>query len=280
MEPNRKLVLADGTEYRGFGFGAAGERIVEVVFNTSMVGYQEILSDPSYTDQAVVMTYPLIGNYGMNKDDYETENPSLSGFIVKEYCDTPSNFRSKESLDEVMKRWNIVGIEGVDTRALARRIRNEGTMRGVIADPSMTLEEGLSLIRKTPVPHDAVNRVTSRKVWHAYSNKAADKAFQVAFIDCGAKRNIIRSLTRKGCDLTIYPYDVDPETILRTNPDGIMVSNGPGDPQDVSPTIDLLRALRGKCPIFGICLGNQMIALSYGARPISCGLVTEAAIIR
>ena len=164
-EYNRKLVLENGIQMDGYAFGAEGTHVVEAVFNTSMVGYQEILSDPSYTDQAVVFCYPMIGNYGMNSDDFETKRPTIGGFIVREYCEYPSNWRCSRTLSDVMKQYDIPGIEGVDTRALTRIIRENGTMRAVICDPSMSLEEALDLIEKTPVPHDQVPRVSSKEVW-------------------------------------------------------------------------------------------------------------------
>ena len=260
---DRKLILEDGTEYRGFAFGANISRVVEVVFNTSMVGYQEILSDPSYTDQAVVMTYPLIGNYGMADDDYETATPTIGGLIVREYNDLPSNFRADRTLGQVMEEYGIPGISGVDTRKLTRSIRDLGSRRGIIVPVDVPLEDGLQRIQETPVPHDAVFRVTSKAIRKA---KAADPKYRVVAVDCGMKENIVRSMNRRGIDVTVVPCDITAVEVLDMAPDGVFISNGPGDPTDVTPVIELVRQLRGKLPIFGICLGHQIIALSYGAR--------------
>ena len=261
--PDRKLILEDGQEYTGYSFGARTEKILEIVFNTSMVGYQEILSDPSYTDQAVVMTYPLIGNYGMAEDDYETPAPSIGALIVHDYNGEPSNFRSTASLGEVMKRWDIAGLYGLDTRRLNRHIRDNGTQRVLLTDIGTPLEEGLALLRSRPAPRDAVSRVSTKAVWRA---SVQSPRFHVVLIDCGMKRNILRSLNRRGCDVTVVPWDTPAAAIASLRPDGIMISNGPGDPTDVPKTIEAVRALTGTCPVFGICLGHQILSLSYGAR--------------
>ena len=260
---NKKIILEDGTEYLGFGFGADRDAVCEIVFNTSMVGYQEIVSDPSYTDQIVVMTYPLIGNYGITDDDYESKNISIGGMIVRDYNDMPSNFRYTKTLSELLEENGIPGISGVDTRKLTRSIRDIGSRRMLITDLSTSLEEGLEIIRKTPVPHDAVSRVTSSKTWYS---RTSNHQFNVVAVDCGIKLNIIRCLNRFGCNVTIVPYDTTPEEIAFMNPDGIFLSNGPGDPEDVVPVIETVKALRGQYPIFGICLGHQIISLAYGAR--------------
>ena len=260
---DRKIILEDGSEYYGYGFGAADSRVCEIVFNTSMVGYQEIVSDPSYTDQIVVMTYPLIGNYGITDDDYESKNISIGGMIVRDYNDMPSNFRYTKTLSELLEENGIPGISGVDTRKLTRSIRDIGSRRMLITDLSTSLEEGLEIIRKTPVPHDAVSRVTSSKTWYS---RTSNHQLNVVAVDCGIKLNIIRCLNRFGCNVTIVPYDTTPEEIAFMNPDGIFLSNGPGDPEDVVPVIETVKALRGQYPIFGICLGHQIISLAYGAR--------------
>lgn len=260
---DRKIILEDGSEYYGYGFGAADSRVCEIVFNTSMVGYQEIVSDPSYTDQIVVMTYPLIGNYGITDDDYESKNISIGGMIVRDYNDMPSNFRYTKTLSELLEENGIPGISGVDTRKLTRSIRDIGSRRMLITDLSTSLEEGLEIIRNTPVPHDAVSRVTSSKTWYS---RTSNHQFNVVAVDCGIKLNIIRCLNRFGCNVTIVPYDTTPEEIAFMNPDGIFLSNGPGDPEDVVPVIETVKALKGQYPIFGICLGHQIISLAYGAR--------------
>lgn len=259
---NRKLVLEDGSEYCGYGFGSPCQRVCELVFNTSMVGYQEIVSDPSYTDQAVVMTYPLIGNYGITDDDFECKNPSIGALIVYDYNDRPSNFRYTKTLSELLEENGIPGIYGVDTRRLTRSIRDFGSRRCIITDISTPVGEALEIIKNTPVPHDAVARVSCKKRWYS---RTANPQFNVVALDCGIKLGIVRSLNRLGCNVTVVPYDTPAEEIEFMKPDGVFLSNGPGDPEDVIPVIDLVKKLRGKYPIFGICLGHQMISLACGA---------------
>ena len=261
---DRQIILEDGSKYSGYGFGDMQDKILEIVFNTSMVGYQEILSDPSYTDQAVVMTYPLIGNYGMADEDYEADIPTIGALIVHEYNDEPSNFRSKASLGEVMQKYGITGISGVDTRKLNRSIRDYGTRKCLITDIDTPLEEGLQKLRSCRIPANAVSRVSSKAIWHSPAQSPA--SFRVVLIDCGMKKNILRSLNRRGCDVTVVPWNTTSEVICALAPDGIMISNGPGDPTDVPETIETVRALRGKYPIFGICLGHQILSLAYGAK--------------
>lgn len=260
---NRKLILEDGEEYYGFGFGASSDKVLELVFNTSMVGYQEILSDPSYTDQAVVMTYPLIVNYGMAAEDYETEIPTIGALIVREYNSEPSNFRSKKTLGEVMEQYGISGLSGIDTRKLTRSIRDKGSRKCLLTCASTDLADGLKLLCETSTPRDAVSRVSCKAIWRS---DAENSRFHVVAIDCGMKRNIVRSLNAKGCDVTIVPWNTPAETIKALNPDGVFISNGPGNPADVQSVVDTVRALRGIYPMFGICLGHQIIALAYGAR--------------
>ena len=263
-EFDRKIITEDGAEYLGYGFGAHKNVVLELVFNTSMVGYQEILSDPSYTDQAVVMTYPLIGNYGMCDDDYETGRPTIGGLIVHEYNDEPSNFRSTKTLGSVMKQYDIPGVSGVDTRKLNRSIRDLGSRKVLITNPETTVEEGLAIMKSTVLPNDAVSRVSCKEI--ETFEPQGDLLFRVVLIDCGMKRNILRSLLARGCRVTVVPWNTDAETILGLSPDGVMLSNGPGDPTDVPQTIATVRALIGKLPIFGICLGHQILSLAYGAK--------------
>ena len=262
-EYDRKIILENGEEYYGYGFGEKTERVCEIVFNTSMVGYQEIVSDPSYTYQMVVMTYPLIGNYGIADDDFETKIPTIGGLIVREYNDNPSNFRYTKTLSEILEENHIPGISGVDTRKITRSIRNYGSRRVLITDVDTTLEQGLEIIKNTPVPHDAVSKVSCKKRWYS---RTSNHKFNVVAVDCGIKLNIIRSLNARGCNVTVVPYNTSAEDILNMKPDGIFLSNGPGDPEDVTPVIELVKNLRGKKPIFGICLGHQMISLAYGAK--------------
>ena len=262
-EKNRQLILENGSRYYGGGFGDMNDKVVELVFNTSVVGYQEILSDPSYTDQGVVMTYPLIGNYGMNDDDYETKTPTIGAFIVREYNGEPSNFRCSETLESVMKRYGIAGITGVDTRKLTREIRKYGSCKALITNAETTLESGLEILSKTQMPHDAVSRV-SRKQIEKY--EIQNPKFHVVAIDCGMKQNIVRSLNSHGCTVTVVPWNTQSETIEELKPDGVFLSNGPGDPTDVPEVIETVRKLKGKYPIFGICLGHQILSLACGAK--------------
>ncbi len=259
----KKIVLENGREFYGYGFGADREAVNEIVFNTSVVGYQEIMSDPSYTDQMVVMTYPLIGNYGMADEDYETKTPTIGGMIVREYNDLPSNFRYTRTLHEVLEEYGIPGIQGLDTRALTRIIRDEGMQKVIITDASTPREEALARLRAYVMPHDMVARVSCKKRW---MSRVPNHTYDVVAIDCGIKNNIIRQLNKVGCNVTIVPYDATVEEILAFRPDGIVLSNGPGNPEDVQPVIDTIRKLRGRLPIFGICMGHQMVALAYGAR--------------
>ena len=261
--PNRKIILEDGQEYCGYGFGSMQEKILEIVFNTSMVGYQEILSDPSYTDQAVVMTYPLIGSYGMAADDYETDVPGIGALIVREYNDLPSNFRSEKTLGEVMEQYGICGISGVDTRKLNRSIRDFGSRKALLTDAGTPLEKGLERLAGFSMPTDAASRAGCRKPWTAETENAR---FHVVAIDCGMKKNIVRALTDRGCRLTVVPWNCPSSVVSSLSPDGVFLSNGPGDPTDVPETIETVRALRGRFPIFGICLGHQILSLAYGAR--------------
>ena len=263
MNFNRKIILEDGREYYGYSFGNTDDKVCEIVFNTSMVGYQEIISDPSYTYQAVVMTYPLIGNYGMADDDYETKIPTIGALIVKEYNNDPSNFRSSATLSEVMEKYNIAGIYGIDTRKLTRSIRDFGSRKVLITDVSTSLEKGLEILKNSEIPCDAVSKVSCNKIWVSHAD---DEKYNVVAIDCGMKMNIVRSLNNRGCKVTVAPWNTTAEEIERLNPDGIFISNGPGDPTDVPLVIKTIKSLIGKYPLFGICLGHQIISIAYGAK--------------
>ncbi len=260
---NRKILLEDGQEYFGYSFGSLEDRVCEIVFNTSMVGYQEIVSDPSYTYQAVVMTYPLIGNYGMADADYEAKTPTIGALIVREYNDEPSNFRSIETLSQVMETYHIPGVWGIDTRKLTRSIRDRGSRKVLITDASTSTEKGLAILRKREIPRDAVSRVSCDTMW---ISRAEPETYHVVAIDCGIKQNILRSLQKRGCRVTVVPWNTPASTIENLNPDGIFLSNGPGDPTDVPQTVASVKALLGRYPIFGICLGHQIISLAYGAK--------------
>ena len=262
MKYNKKMILEDGSVYEGRSFGADKEVFLELVFNTSMVGYQEIISDPSYTDQAVVMTYPIIGNYGINNEDFETRMPSIGALIVREYSEEPSNFRCSRTLSDYMKEVGIVGIRDVDTREITRKIRDIGSCKVLITDIATQEDEALSRLNAWDYAHDQVSRVSARSV----EKRGSGEGLHVVAIDCGMKESIPKSLIERGCRVTTVPFDTKYEDVVKLNPDGIFVSNGPGDPQDVKETIELLHQLHGKYPIFGICLGHQMLSLSYGAK--------------
>ena len=260
---NKKLVLEDGSEYYGYGFGADCDKVCEIVFNTSLVGYQEIVSDPSYTDQTVVMTYPLIGNYGICDDDFECKLPTVGGLVVYDYNDRPSNFRYTKTLSELLEENGIPAISGVDTRKLTRSIRDLGSRRVLMTASDTPNEKALEIIKNTPVPRDEVQRVSCKKRWYS---RTANPKFNVIAVDCGIKMNIVRSLNRLGCNVTVVPYDTPAKKIEFMKPDGIFLSNGPGDPENVTPVIETVKKLKGKYPIFGICLGHQIIALASGAK--------------
>ncbi len=261
---DRKIIMDDGTEYYGSAFGRKdGTYVFEIVFNTSVVGYQEIVSDPSYTDQAVVMTYPVIGNYGIAKEDFETKRPTIGALVVRDYNDMPSNFRSVQSLSELLDEYGIPGISGVDTRMLTRSIRDFGSRRVCLCPADMPVAEGLLLIASSPVPHDAVSRVSCKK--RNYS-RAPHAKYSVVALDCGMKQNIVRCLNARGCDVTIVPYNTPYDEIVKLDPDGVFLSNGPGDPEDNAETIKTVAKLYGKYPMFGICLGHQLIALARGGK--------------
>ncbi len=264
----RKLVLEDGSVYIGDGFGASSDKAVELVFNTSMVGYQEIVSDPSYTGQAVVMTYPLIGNYGMCDEDYETARPSISGLIVREYCDEPSNFRCTETLSQVMERYDISGISGIDTRKLARHIRDFGSCKAYITSADTDTAKIVDELENWTPDKDVVSKVSTPKPYKAgmiETDSSSSKSVHIVAIDCGMKKNILREMAKRGCSITVVPWNTTADDIAKLNPDGVFISNGPGDPQDVTQTIQTVKDLIGKYPIFGICLGHQIISLAYGA---------------
>lgn len=264
MKPyDKKIVLENGKEFYGYGFGANVTAINEIVFNTSMVGYQEIISDPSYTDQMVCMTYPLIGNYGMADDDYETRVPTMGGLIVREYNDLPSNFRYTKTLSEVLDEYDIPGISGVDTRMITRIIRDEGSQKVMICSAHKPLEEAIAEIHAYDIPTDMVSRVSCKKRWYS---RTPNHKYDVVAIDCGIKLNIIRKLNEKGCNVTVVPFDTTADEIMKMQPDGLFLSNGPGNPEDVTPVINVVKELHGQLPIFGICLGHQMISLALGAK--------------
>jgi len=271
------LLLQDGTVFEGHAFGAHGEKCGEVVFNTSMCGYQEILTDPSYHEQIVTMTYPLIGNYGTNVQDVESLKIQAAGFIVKEACDYPSNWRGGMSLACYLEKSNVVGIEGIDTRRLVKLLRTRGAMNGILSSVDTDLGSLKSKLAKYPglVDRDIVRNVTIGKsykwdkpVVDVFNTAAAapEVRYRVVAIDYGIKHNILRLLVSNGCDVTVVPAATAAEEILALKPDGVFLSNGPGDPAPVQYAVRTIQSLLGKKPIFGICLGHQLLGLAMGGK--------------
>lgn len=256
----RQLILEDGTVLVGEGFGSNGDTIGEVVFNTGMTGYQETLSDPSYCGQIVTLTYPLIGNYGINRDDFESIHPAIKGFIVKEVCHHPSNFRSQSTLDEFFKAKDIPGIAGIDTRKLTRIIRKYGTLKGAICGMDVDVNEVIKNLKSTILPTNQVEMVSTKNPY-----PSPGRGYRVVLVDFGMKHGILRELNKRDCDVVVVPYNTTADEILRLNPDGVMLSNGPGDPKDVPEAITMIHGILGKVPLFGICLGHQLFALANGA---------------
>jgi carbamoyl-phosphate synthase small subunit len=271
------LVLEDGTVFRGRACGAIGETTGEVCFNTSMVGYQEVISDPSYAGQIVTMTYPHIGNYGTNMADMQSDGMALRGLVVKSMCYEPSNFRSESNLPDLLTKNGIVAIDGVDTRKLTRHIRDNGAMRGIISTTDLDVDSLLEKVRKSDsiVGVNMASTVSTLKPYDfkddmeefSFAKDASPKPkYKVAAIDCGIKRGILRGLSQAGCSVTVLPWDTPAETLLNGDYDGVFFSNGPGDPEPVDKTIACAEGVLGKIPVFGICLGNQMMSIAAGAQ--------------
>ena len=261
------LLLENGLHFKGFSFGATGTTGGEVCFNTSMTGYQEILTDPSYRGQIVTMTSPQIGNYGVNPDDIESDRIQVQGFIVREASPIYSNYRATQSLDEYLNQSGIVGIQGIDTRALTRILRDQGSMNGIISsetlDPQILQKELADVAPMTG--QDLAKQVTCTRPWN-WSDDQETKRYHVVALDFGIKYNILRQLAESDCRITIVPAHTSTEAILALNPDGIFLSNGPGDPEPVRYAIETVKQLAGQKPIFGICLGHQILALALGAK--------------
>jgi carbamoyl-phosphate synthase small subunit len=285
------LVLEDGSVYRGFAFASSGETLGEVVFNTGMTGYQEIITDPSYKGQLVTMTYPLIGNYGINPEDMESGGIHLEGFIVKEYQPYPSNWRSRMSLKEFLETHDKLGVEGIDTRALTRRLRLEGAMRGIISTETEDIERLLTRVRAYPglVGRDLIKEVTCKEPYRwkdgapqsmtlpvqteSSVTSAGMEGFvegkrhlRVVVLDCGVKYNILRNLERLGCEILVLPATATGKEMLSYKPDGVLLSNGPGDPAALPYIVEATEQILGKVPIFGICLGHQILGQALGGR--------------
>lgn len=256
----RLLILEDGTVFKGKAFGANNNVFGEIVFTTSMTGYQETITDQSFNGQIITFTYPMVGNYGVNRDDYESIAPTCKGVVVKEHARVASNWRSQMTLDEFLKRKGIPGISGIDTRALTRKIRQVGTMKASIVDDGDSFEHAFDQLKATVLATNQVQQVSTSK---PYPSPGTGK--NVAVIDFGLKHSILRELSKRNCNLTVLPYNTDAKTILSLAPDGVMLTNGPGDPKDVPEAIEMIREIQGKIPIFGICLGHQLFALANGA---------------
>ncbi|WP_077617758.1 carbamoyl phosphate synthase small subunit [Bacillus sinesaloumensis] len=256
----RQLILEDGTVFVGEGFGSNSDKIGEVIFNTGMTGYQEIVSDPSNSGHIVTLTYPLIGNYGINRDDFESINPSISGLIVNEVCDHPSNFRSQFSLNEYFKSQEIPGLSGIDTRKLTRIIRQYGTLKGAICGMNVEVDEVVKQLNKMILPTDQVKQVSTKSAY-----PSPGRGHRIVLVDFGMKHSILHELNKRGCDVIVVPYNVTAAEVLRLSPDGVLLSNGPGDPKDVPEAIEMIKGVLGKVPLFGVCLGHQLFALANGA---------------
>jgi len=271
------LLLEDGTVFEGNAFGAKGQKCGEVVFNTSMTGYQEILTDPSYKEQIITMTYPLIGNYGTNNSDPESRKVFASGFVVKENCPYPSNWRSSTSLDGYLKKNNVVGLEAVDTRKLVKHIRTVGAMKGIISSSVLNINKLREKLQHYPglVGRDIVKKISTRKTYRwnqgvvdvlTGSERKDEKKYKVVAFDFGIKHNILRLLCSYGCDVQVVSAAASAKEVLSHKPDGVFLSNGPGDPAPLNYAVETVRNLLGKVPVFGICLGHQLLGLALGGR--------------
>lgn len=254
------LILENGMIFDGKAFGHIQESLGEVVFNTGMTGYQEVLTDPSYYGQMVTMTYPLIGNYGINLEDVESSSPKVRAFIVREKCDSPNNFRCEMEIDSYLKQNKIMGIEGIDTRALTKILRNYGTMKGIITTKELTQSE-IDQKVATIDNSKAVEIVSTKEKYEIYG-----EGKHIAIMDFGIKQNIIRSFKKRGCKLTVFPAYTKAEEVLAVNPDSVFLSNGPGDPEDLGEIVENVKKLAAKKPVIGICLGHQLLALAFGGK--------------
>ncbi|ACX64127.1 carbamoyl phosphate synthase small subunit [Paenibacillus sp. FSL H8-0457] len=257
-----RLLLEDGTLFSGKSFGADAEMTGEVVFNTGITGYQEVLSDPSYCGQIVTMTYPLIGNYGITRDDFESIRPFVHGFVVRRHEPVPSNWRAEYSVDSLLKEYGIPGISEIDTRMLTRIIRHYGTMKGILTTSNKPVEELKEMLGDTTIA-ELRNQVAKTSTPQMFTSPGSKE--RIVLVDFGAKSGILRELTSRGCDVMVVPHDTTADEIRRLHPDGIQLSNGPGDPKDVPYAVNMVKELLGEYPIFGICLGHQLFALAAGA---------------
>ena len=257
----RLLVLEDGTVFEGKAFGADIDVTGEIVFNTGMTGYQESITDQSYNGQILTFTYPLVGNYGINRDDYESIIPTCKGVVVFEEARRASNWRNQMTLDEFLKAKKIPGISGIDTRALTKIIRKHGTMRATLTHVGDSMDHVTDQLQATVLPTDNIKQVSTKT-----SYPAPGVGLSVVLVDFGLKHSILRELSKRNCNVTVVPYSTTAEEILHLNPDGVMLSNGPGNPEDVPEALDMIRGVQGKIPIFGICMGHQLFAMANGAK--------------
>ena len=258
---NRKLVLENGKVFEGKGFGSSKEAVAELIYNTAVVGYQEIISDSTNCDKMICMTYPLIGNYGLADEDYESKRLYAKGLIVREYNDDPSNFRYTRTLGEVMEENDVTGIYNIDTRSVMTILRKEGTLKGLICDINKPLEECLELLKNYEEDRNLVNKVISKKVWYS---RTPNPVYNVAVIDLGTKLSFIKELNKVGCNVISFPYTFTKEQILKYKPDGLFITNGPGNPKFLPEVVELVKSFIGELPILGVCLGQNIIGLAYG----------------
>ena len=256
----RRLILENGTCFTGKSFGSETEQLGELNFYTGMTGYQEMITDPSNAGQMMMMTYPLIGNYGINRDDFETVTPSIRGLIVKEVAQNPSNFRSDETLDQYLKANDIPAIAGVDTRKIMRMIREEGTMKAMMTSADQPVEEVIQLLKNTKLDDNLVKETSTANPY-----VVPGRGMRIVMVDYGAKHGILRELTKRDCHITVVPYDYGAENIFRLKPDGLLLPNGPGNPKNLPDAVKMIEEILGKLPLFGIGLGHQLLALAGGA---------------
>ncbi|EMC03932.1 carbamoyl phosphate synthase small subunit [Streptococcus mutans] len=256
----RLLILEDGTIFEGQAFGADLDVTGEIVFNTGMTGYQESITDQSYNGQILTFTYPLVGNYGINRDDYESIKPTCKGVVVSENARRANNWRKQMTLDEFLKSKNIPGISGIDTRALTKIIRHHGTMKATLANEGDSIDHLQDQLRATVLPTNNIEQVSTKT---AYPAPGVGK--NIVLVDFGLKHSILREFSKRNCNVTVVPYNTTAQEILNLNPDGIMLSNGPGNPQDIPEALEMIRGVQGKIPIFGICMGHQLFSLANGA---------------
>ena len=256
----RWLILEDGTHFVGEGFGATNSVVGELVFTTSMTGYQETITDQSFNGQIITFTYPMVGNYGVNRDAYESIAPTCKGVVVKEHARRGSNWRNQMTLDELLKRKGIPGISGIDTRALTRKIRQHGTMKASIVDAVDDFNHAYDQLKAAVLPTNQVAQVSTAKPY-----PSPGTGLNVVVIDFGLKHSIMREFSKRQCNLTVLPYNTTAKEILELSPDGVMLTNGPGDPKSVPEAIEMIQGIQGKVPIFGICLGHQLFSLANGA---------------